>query len=486
MNTTPATDAGTAPARTPGAPAGPGVLTALSLAMLLPAFGTSSAHGALPTLALAFGASFQEVQWVVLAYLLTGTALMVGAGVLGDRCGRRRLLLAGIALFTLASLLAAGAPGLGLLLAARGLQGLGAAIMTTLSLALVGAVVPRERTGRAMGLLGTLSAVGTALGPALGGLLIARFGWPAVFLIQAPLGGVAWVLAVRHLPPDRPRPSGGTTTFDWLGTLLLAAALAAYALAMTLGHGRPGALNLALLLAAALGLAVFVRAGQRTAAPLLPLALLRHPLLGAGCAASALVATVVMATLAVGPFYLTGALGLDAAGVGLVLSLGPLVAALAGIPAGRLVDRLGADAASRLGLTALLLGAGLLALLPTDLGVLGYGAPLALLTAGYALFQAANHTAVLSDVAADRRGAVAGLLSLARNLGLITGSAALGAVFAWAAIPAAGAMAKPADIARGLHATFAVAAALIAGALVIAAGAHRRAARNRPPRSASN
>ena len=145
-------------------PAARGALASLSLSVLLSSLGTSSANVALPNLAQVFDASFQEVQWIVLAYLLAITTLIVSVGRLGDITGRRRLLLAGIFLFTLASGLCALAPTLWLLIAARALQGLGAAIMMALTVAFVGVTVPKAKTGSAMGLLGTMSAIGTALG----------------------------------------------------------------------------------------------------------------------------------------------------------------------------------------------------------------------------------------------------------------------------------------------------------------------------------
>jgi MFS family permease len=171
------TSAGHQAAATAGviAPAG-GAPWALALCALLPALGTSIANVALPTFTEAFGASFQQVQWVVLAYLLANTTLVVGAGRLGDLAGRRRLLLAGLLLFTAASALCGVAPSLGLLIAARAVQGVGAAVLMALSVAMVGEVVPKARAGRTMGLLGAASAVGTALGPTLGGLLIAGLG----------------------------------------------------------------------------------------------------------------------------------------------------------------------------------------------------------------------------------------------------------------------------------------------------------------------
>lgn len=449
-----------------------GALASLSLTMLLPALGTSSANVALPAIANALAAPFQNVQWVVLAYLLAITTLSVSVGRLGDLAGRRRLLLAGIVLFGVASLACARAPSLWLLVAARALQGMGAAVMMTLTVAFVGALAPKSRTGSIMGLLGTMSAIGTTLGPALGGMLLARFGWPAIFLVNAPLALVALRMTWRHLPPDARAPVAqrgiGHPGFDHPGTLALAFTLGAYALAMTLGRGHFGLRNGALLLAAAGGALLFVRIERAARAPLVRLAMLRAPSLGAGLAANTLVSTVMMATLVVGPFYLNRGLGLDPAATGAVLAAGPLMAAFCGIPSGRLVDRYGAVRMGTLGLAGAVAACALLALLPSPLGIPAYAAPLMLLTASYALFQAANNTAIMADIAPDQRGVVSGLLNLSRNLGLITGASVMGAVFVAAAGVADVARAHPADVVRGMHLTFGLAAVLVAAALALA------------------
>jgi EmrB/QacA subfamily drug resistance transporter len=456
-------------------------LASLSLSMLLSSLGTSIANVGLPTLAQVFNASFQQVQWVVLAYLLAITTLIVSVGRLGDVIGRRRLLLAGIFMFTLASSLCGVASTLWLLIAARAAQGLGAAVMMALTMAFVGETVTKEKTGSAMGLLATMSAIGTALGPSLGGVLIAGPGWRAIFLVNVPLGFLTLFLAHRYLPVDRRSPKTGRTGFDHVGTLLLTLALAAYALAMTLhrdGRGIFEPLNLALLLAAVFGAGLFVRVESKAASPLIRLAMFRDPGLSASLAMSALVSTVMMATLVVGPFYLSGALGLEAAMVGLVLSVGPLAAALTGVPAGRMADLFGAQRMTLVGLIGMAAGAFILSMLPARLGISGYIAPMVVITVGYALFMTANNTAVMTDVRADQRGVISGLLSLSRNLGLITGASAMGAVFAFASKAIDITTARPEAIATGMRITFAVAAMLIVVALAIAVKTYRRTLRN--------
>jgi MFS family permease len=394
-----------------------GALASLSSAMLLASLGTSIVNVGLPSLAQAFSASFEQVQWVVIAYLLAITTLIVSVGRLGDLVGRRRLLLSGIALFTLASALCGLAPNLGLLIAARALQGLGAAVMMALTLAFVGETVAKDKTGGAMGLLGSMSAVGTAMGPALGGVLIGGFGWRWIFFISVPLGLLTWLLAQRYLPEDR-QGQTGRADFDSLGTLLLA--------------------------------------------------LLRESRLTGSLAMSLLVTTVMMTTLLVGPFYLAQTLRLTAVEIGLVLSVGPLVAALAGVPAGRLVDRYGAPCMTLAGLLGTALGCGLMSLLPETFGIGGYIAPMVVITLGYALFQTANNTAVMRDVKPDQRGVVSGLLNLSRNLGLVTGASAMGAVFALASKAVDIGTAQPQAIASGLRTTFLVALGLIVVACLIA------------------
>lgn len=442
-------------------------LASLSFCMLLASLGTSIANVALPSLAQAFDASFQQAQWIVLAYLLAITTLIVSVGRLGDLTGRRRLLLAGTFLFTVASLLCGIAPTLRLLIAARAAQGAGAAIMMALAVAFVGETVPKAKSGSAMGLLGTMSAVGTALGPSLGGVLIASFGWPAIFFISVPLGVVTLVLVYRYLPLDHGETTRDRIGFDVTGTLLLVVTLAAYALAMTMGRGRFGLVNAGLLFAAIIGLALFVLVERRAASPLMQFAMFRDRVLSAGFAMSTLVTTVVMATLVVGPFYLSGALALDAARVGLVMSAGPIVAALTGVPAGRFVDRFGPQRMTMAGLLAMMAGASILPLMPVRFGIFGYVAPLIVLTAGYALFQAANNTAVMADVQPDRRGVVSGMLNLSRNLGLITGASLMGTLFAIGSGSVNISTARPDAVAAGMRVTFGVAAMFIIVALII-------------------
>jgi len=286
---------------------------------------------------------------------------------------------------------------------------------------------------------------------------------------------IAIALAYRHLPADRAVADRSGASFDYRGSLLLTLTLAAYALSMTLGRSNLGPLNAALLGAAFVGVGLFAFIESRASSPLVQPALFRNRVISSGFAMSSLVTTVAMTTLVVGPFYLSGALGLDAAGVGLVMSSGPLVAALVGVPAGRGVDRFGAGRITVAGLVAMAIGCIGLTAVSARLGAWGYIVPLVTVTAGFAVFQAANNTAVMTGIEPGQRGVVSGLLNLARNLGLITGASVMGAVYAFGAATTDLVHATPASATSGMRLAFVVATGLVIIALALACSGQGRA-----------
>ncbi|MCX5495711.1 MFS transporter [Kaistia dalseonensis] len=395
-----------------------GITITLALSMLLASLGTSIANIALPTLAEAFSTPFSQVQAVVVAYLAALTVSVVIAGRLGDAYGLRPMLVAGLAVFAAASLLCAIASSLPLLIAARALQGIGAGFLMTLAMALMRHTANEARVGRAMGLLGTVSALGTALGPSLGGLLIPVAGWRGIFWVQVPLAVMALILAIFMLPA----------------------------------------------------------AASKERAPSAGLWQVMNRQLVPNLLVNVMVAAVMMTTLVVGPFYLGIGLGLTATQVGFVMAVGPVISILSGIPSGRLVDAWGTDRMLAIGLVLLAAGAFLLALLPNGAGVYGYVLSIIVLTPGYQLFQAANNTAALADISRERRGTVSGLLSLSRNIGLIAGASAMGAVFAFGVGTEEFARATAPAIASGTRLTFLLAGAMMLVALGLAF-AHQNSSR---------
>jgi EmrB/QacA subfamily drug resistance transporter len=231
---------------------------------------------ALPSLGRDLGASVAGLQWCVTGYVLTLAAFLLLGGSLGDRFGRRRVFLVGVLWFTAASVLCAAAPDIRLLVAARALQGVGSALMTPGSLALLSATLVPEDRSRAVGAWAGLSGAATALGPLLGGYLVTALSWRWVFWINVPLAVVVLVLAVRSVPESSgsSRGSGRAAGLDVLGAVLCAVGLAGLTFALISAPER-GA-DPSVVIAACIGvgaLAAFIQHERRTAEPMLPLSL---------------------------------------------------------------------------------------------------------------------------------------------------------------------------------------------------------------------
>ena len=447
-------------------------LAALVATMALSSLGTSVANVALPTLIDAFSMPARDVQWVVLGYLVATTALVVPAGRAGDRFGRRAVLTGGIATFAAGSAACAAAPSLWALVGGRVVQGAGGAAMLALTVALVRESVPPDRVGSAMGLLGSASAVGTAAGPSIGGLLVQGPGWRAAFVALA-VGAAATLLLARALPASVPSRTSAGSGLDPVGVLLLTATLVLFALAATTATHRDAVVPLAGTAAACLfGLVVIER---RSAHPVIELRLLRDRARAGALTANLLVATIMMTTLIVAPFYLTRGLGLPIAAAGAVMAVGPLISMVTGAPSGRLVDRFGSPTVLVCGLALVFAGTTVLALAWAH--VAGYLCAIVILTPGYQLFQAANNTAMMTSVDAARQGLAGALLTLSRNVGLILGASVMGTLLAAGAATSSLATAPSDAVISGSRLSFAVGAALALAAL---AATGTRPRRSRP------
>lgn len=443
------------------------MIASLALSMLLVSMGVSIPNVALPTLAKNFGASFSDVQSIVLSYLLTITVIVVTAGRIGDLFGRRKILLAGILIFMLGAILGGLCSTLLQLNIARVIQGLGAATVMALNIAFISDSVEKENIGEAMGLMGTMSAIGTATGPTLGGIIITKFSWHGVFFFMAIFAALSFFLSLWFLPKIQNHVKDHRKSFDVVGTILLGVTLAAYSLGLSITDGHFENKNLILIVLSAMtGLAFFL-IEQKIKNPLLRMSVFKNLDLSSNLIMNSLVSTVMMSTLVVGPFYLSQGLGLSPFIVGIVMSIGPMMSILSGFPAGKLVDALGTTKVTRIGLSFMAIGVGALCILPQLTGVIGYALSVAILSPGYQLFQASNNTAVMTNVSTEERGVFSGLLSLSRNIGLITGASAMGTLFAAFSDASQISNASSSSVAVGMQVTFFVATLLVLSALTL-------------------
>jgi EmrB/QacA subfamily drug resistance transporter len=432
------------------------VFPALALGTLMATLDISVVNIALPTLSRAFGVPLTTIEWVVLAYVVTITALLLAFGRLSDLRGRRRVYGTGLLAFIAASALCASAPGAGWLIAARALQGVGAAMMMSNSAALLVSSFGPEERGRALGAFGAMVGVGLALGPPLGGILVGYLSWRWIFLVNLPIGVLTFWLVRRRIPADPPPHAGPAV--DGAGAALWLAGLTALMLALSQGPARGwGSPSIVpLFAAAAVALAAFIVRESRRTDPLLPVAWLRGPF---GVAAS-LTLLGQASSVAVGfhlPLYLEDVLGLRAVEAGRWLAVLPLVALLVAPFAGRWADRAGSRPLTAGGLLLAAAGYAILSgvgVAPSPLRLFG---GMALIGGGLGLFTVPNTSALMSAVPSERLGIASGLQATMRNLGVAAGTAATAAIVASRyAVNGGGALAASAEGAaldRGAFAT---------------------------------
>jgi EmrB/QacA subfamily drug resistance transporter len=440
------------------------VLLLAAVASFMVALDTLVVSTALTTIRQDLDASIAELEWTVNAYNLTFAVLLLPASALGDRYGRRRVFALGLVGFSLASAACALAPDAPTLIAARAIQGAGAAAVMPLALALVGAAFPPERRGAAMGALQGLTGLSVASGPVIGGAIAQGIDWPWIFWVNVPIGLLATPLVLTLIPESR----GPDHKIDVRGVALITVGALGVVWGLVRGNaagwGSPEVL--ASIIAGIALIAAFAAWQRRAPAPLLPPKLFAHRAFTAANAASfLLVASLFSAVFFLAQFLQTG-LGHDALGAGLRLL--PWTATLFFVApvAGKLVDRFGERPFLVTGLALQFVGLGWIALV-ADPGLDYITIVPAMMIAGCGVSMAfpAAQNAVIGAVSPDEVGKAAGAYSMLRELGGVFGIAIAVAVFA-----GAGSYASAAAFVDGFAPALGTAAALALLGSVIAVG----------------
>ncbi|MFD5297012.1 MFS transporter [Streptomyces mutabilis] len=384
---------------------------------------------ALPSIREDLGGALHDLEWTVSAYTLTFAVLLMFGAALGDRFGRRKLLLVGIAVFTAASAAAAMAPGLDSLIAARAVQGVGAAIMMPLTLTLLTAAVPAERRGMAYGIWGAVNGLAVASGPLVGGSLTEHISWQWIFWLNVPLG-----LALLPLARLRLAESHGTgAPLDVPGTLLASGGLFGIVYGLVRGpvDGWTGPVVLTSLFAGAALLVGFVLYSTRAKNPMLPMRLFRSRAFAGVNAASLLMFLGMFGSIFLLAQYMQGVLGYTPTEAGLRMlpwtGMPMLVAPIAGI----LSDRIGGRPVVAAGLFLQAAGLGYLASVVTADASYAVQLPGLIVSGiGMALFFAPASALVMSSVVAEEQGIASGANNALREVGGALGIAVMSSVFA--------------------------------------------------------
>jgi EmrB/QacA subfamily drug resistance transporter len=382
---------------------------------------------ALPTLQHTFDASVGAVTWVGLSYLVVLVATVIAVGRFADMWGRKLLYVYGFVIFTVASVLCGFAPGLAALCGFRALQAVGAAMLQANSLAIIVLVMPGRALGRAIGLQGAAQALGLALGPTIGGLLLAAGGWRLIFFVNVPFGIFGAVAAILLVP--RSRNLMARVRFDWTGLGLFFPAVVALVSAISFGaeSGWSSGLIIGVFVLAAALVVVFIWHERRDKDPMLDLGLFRSARFSTGIASGLGSYLVMFGVLLLVPFYLERGIGFGAARSGLELMAMPLAFGVVAPFAGRLADHLGARPLTVSGMALVALGLALLGALrpstPWFLVLLG------MIGVGLGLFTSPNNASIMGAAPNRQAGMASGVLNMSRGLGTALGLAVTGTVF---------------------------------------------------------
>jgi EmrB/QacA subfamily drug resistance transporter len=404
-------------------------IAGISISLFMMNLDTSIVSVGLPTMIKSLKTTFASAQWFVLAYLLVLTALITAAGRLGDIVGKKKLYLAGIAIFTIASLLCGVSNSAILFILFRGLQGVGAALILALSMAIATELTPKKQLGKIMGVLSTITALGIACGPTIGGILLSTFGWQSMFLVNVPFGIMAYGLGYKYITSSNIKKR---VPIDRVGIILLAITLSAYCFGMTKieKNGFANPLVLTLLAVTIIGLLAFIRLEKKIAHPLINVTIFKSRLISKNLVTTVLVYTVIITTVILPPFYLLKAANYSIVQVGLIMSFGPLLVIAFSMYAGKIADKYGAKNVMFYAVVTIAIGCFCMSTITPADNIEGYLWRIGIIALGLNFFKTPNNTVIMEVAQPDQRGLLSGFLSLSRILGQITGTTVMGVIFA--------------------------------------------------------
>ncbi|HQC34213.1 MAG TPA: MFS transporter [Methanoculleus sp.] len=398
------------------------VLAAVMLGSVMGPIDASVVNVVLPTIAEVFGTGISTAQWVPMVYLLMISSLLLTYGRLGDMHGYRAVYLSGLAGFAASSAVCGLSGSIGMLIAARAVQGVTAGMMMAVGPAIIVDTFPASERGRALGINATSIAIGLAVGPTLGGFIAAYLGWRFIFFINIPIGVAALLIASRILPEGEPRPG---QSLDLVGAGSAFVGLFSFLLLVNRWQamGGPQRFGIAIVMLAAL--AVFIRTELTVPQPMLDLRIfsIRTFTFANLSAMLNFMSQYILVFLT--PFYLQQVMGYTPDRIGMVMVAFPLAVLLVAPVSGALSDRIGTRAPAALGAGVCALA---LFLMARGEGLLGC---LALFGLGTGLFQSPNNSAVMGSTPKKYLGVGSAVLATVRNVGMVLGIAVGGAVLAW-------------------------------------------------------
>lgn len=405
------------------------ILVAIGVGTFMGALDGSVVNMLLPVLRTAFNSDIASIEWVVTIYLLVLSGLLLSFGRLGDLRGHKQVYLWGFGIFIVGSALSGLSGSVRALILFRGFQALGAAMLSANSPAILTKNFPASQRGQALGLQAMMTYLGLVVGPSLGGWLAMQFGWRAVFYINVPIGLLALALSQWFIPTDH--ATAQKERFDLAGAGLFTVGLIALLLGLNQGHawGWSSPATLGTLTVAAALLGGFVSVERHAAAPMLDLNLFCERLFSAATASAVFNYICIYSIIFLMPFYLIQGRELNPAEAGALLTMQPIIMAIAAPISGALSDKIGSRLLSTLGMVILAGALFLYSRLQATTPLFQVGLTLALSGLGTGIFISPNTSALMGAAPRHRQGIAAGIQATARNIGMALGVGITGAIF---------------------------------------------------------
>ncbi|MCX9087157.1 MAG: MFS transporter [Candidatus Methanoperedens sp.] len=384
---------------------------------------------ALPTLTAFFNTDITTIEWVVMAYLLTITSLLLSLGRISDMVGRKIIFAGGLAIFTIGSGLCAISATEGQLILFRVIQGIGAALLMATGVAIVTHAFPPRERGKAMGLIGTVVSIGSMVGPVMGGFLIQRVGWQSIFYINLPVGIIGTVMALKILQKDE--TNNKDQTFDIPGGLTLFISLISLLLALSEGQekGWGSDFIISLFISSIVFFIIFVRIETTAKQPVLDLGHFKNRQFAAANISALISFMAMFSIILLMPFYLQDELGYSTEKMGFVFMAVPLVMSVVSPLSGWLSDRTNSYVLSSLGIGIAAVSILSMGYLTLDSSFTDVALRLSFLGLGMGLFQPPNNSIIMGSLPKEQLGIAAGVMGTMRNMGMVIGIAVSGAVF---------------------------------------------------------
>ncbi len=391
---------------------------------------SSIVNVALPVIMKDLGVPLQTIEWVVVIYLLTVSSLLLSFGRLSDIKGRRWVYCRGFLIFSIASLVCALAADAGWLIAARALQGVGAAMLMACSQALVVDIFPVRQRGKALGMIGMVVASGLTAGPALGGFLIKVFSWRSIFWVNIPIGLVATVLAwfiLRGGPGDVARKE----TFDWPGAIVLMVCLCAFFLALVkaLDWGFVSLTTDGLIGISVLSAIWLFLMERRKEHPVFDMSLLKVRLFILPVFSAVIIFASLFTIVFLMPFFLVNPFGMAIDRAGYTMAIPFIFLFFVSPVSGSLSDRIGSRGLCTLGMAIMAISLFFMSRLHASVSLISVAWRLALAGIGTSIFLPPNGNVTMSAVPLDKRGIASATVATARNIGMVIGVALAGLIF---------------------------------------------------------